>query len=89
LLLNRSGFKIIESSCIYGEYAAVASSLRFWLRAKFGKKRWVKFVEKVVFSYPARILLSPLLFLATKLPKGCSTPTVFATKSNKVNYNAL
>ena len=79
-LLSKSGFKIIDTLSLYGEYAAVASSIRFWLRAKYNRKRWLNTFEKLLFSYPLRILSAPYFFITTRLLRHCAAPTVLAIK---------
>ncbi|MEM4239244.1 MAG: class I SAM-dependent methyltransferase, partial [Nitrososphaerota archaeon] len=67
MLVNKSGFVILDMRCLYGSYAAAASSIRFWMRGKYYNARWRKAMERVLFSLPLRVLASPYFFLIDKL----------------------
>lgn len=81
-LLAKTGFKVIKTLCLYGEHAAVASSIRFLLRAKHPRRQWSKTVEKLLFSYPVRILFAPYFFITARLLGHCSAPTILAIKNH-------
>lgn len=77
-LLDLSGFKLVAKKCLYGSFALSMSSLRFWLRAK--QPGFAPHLEKLIFSLPNHILLSPYFFLTDKLTRS-SPLTVFAQKT--------
>ncbi len=66
-LTDKSGFRILDIRCLYGSYAAAASSIRFWMRAKNRDAKWLKTVECFLFSLPIRVLASPYFFLMDRL----------------------
>ncbi|MGB9872409.1 MAG: class I SAM-dependent methyltransferase [Anaerolineae bacterium] len=67
ILTDKSGFRIVDMRCLYGSYAAAASSIRFWIRAKKRNAKGLKLVERILFSLPLRILASPCFFLMDRL----------------------
>lgn len=72
-LLNQSGFFIHAVRCAFGTHAAAVSSLRFWMRMKHTDTRFVEIVSGLLFSLPARILLSPMFFILDALRLSGST----------------
>lgn len=79
-LLCRGGFRLIGHSCLYGGYAAAASSVRFWLRAQSLSTGARKLLERALFSYPLRLLAAPGFTVMGRLGL-CSIPTYFALKA--------
>lgn len=75
--LRKTNFTFLDDQCIYGEHAAAISSLRFWLKAKHPKH--IAKLEKLLFSTPIRILLSPVFFITDKMKKS-SPITIIAQK---------
>lgn len=75
LLLEKTGFEVIEFSNIYGEHAAFFSSIQFLLRGITKKQIKLGFL----FSFPFRFLTSPFFYLICTLGKG-SWLTVVAKK---------
>lgn len=83
-LLHQSGFTTLGLSCLYGGYAAAASSVRFWLRTKSISPRTRERLECVLFSYPLRILTAPWFTVMERCLGVCSIPTFFAAKAKKL-----
>jgi len=79
-MFRRAGFKIIASQCLYGGYAASASSFRFWLRARALGACWRETLENVLFAYPLRFLFAPYFFVRDRWFHACSIPSFFALK---------
>ena len=75
--LQKTNFTYIEDHCIYGEHAAAMSSIRFWIKAKHPE--YNKGLERVLFSLPLRILLSPIFYITDKMKKS-SPITIIAQK---------
>jgi len=75
--LSETRLKLVGSKCLYGEHAAAMSSVRFWLRAKHPSVSHK--LDKVLFMFPMRVLLSPFFFVMDKLKKS-SPITIFAQK---------
>jgi len=81
-LLREAGFTVIERRCLYGGYAAAASSVRFWLRAQRGlPDRIRRALERLLFSPVLRIGLAPLFYVAGSWAGMCSIPTITAEKN--------
>jgi|YNPNPStandDraft_1061719.scaffolds.fasta_scaffold56234_1 ubiquinone/menaquinone biosynthesis C-methylase UbiE len=66
-LTDKSGFRILDARCLYGSYAAAASSIRFWMRARYRDAKWLMMGERALFSLPLRILVAPYFFVMDKL----------------------
>jgi len=79
-LADKSGFRILDMRCLYGSYAAAASSIRFWMRAKYRNAKWLPRVERVLFSLSFRILAAPYFFIMDRL-RLSSALTVTCVKS--------
>lgn len=75
--LQKTGFAYLDDRCIYGEHAAAMSSVRFWMKAKH--PNYNKGLEKVLFSMPIRILMSPIFYITDRMKKS-SPITIIAQK---------
>jgi SAM-dependent methyltransferase len=78
-LLARTGFRLAETRCLYGSYAAFMASVRFWLRDGRLAGRTLDWVERALFFRPLRLALAPLFFMADRL-KLSSGPTYLCIK---------
>lgn len=80
-LMEKAGFKLVESRCRYGSHALAMSSLRFWLRAN--SPAWVeRIISSIIMSLPVRILASPYFFIADRL-NWSTAPTMVCVKQCK------
>jgi SAM-dependent methyltransferase len=73
-LLQKAGFELIESSCLYGAHALFMTSLLFKLRSK---KIISPFWKKILFSPLLKLLFAPY-FLLTNILKKSSPITIIA-----------
>lgn len=77
-LLQRTGFAVCETACVYGTFALTMTSVRFWLSSLTGKRN--PMVEKILFSPIMQLLTLPYFYLQDQL-KLSSSITVFAQKT--------
>lgn len=77
-LMEATGFRVLETACFYGSYAASASSLRFWLRDHLRHAGSRQLLEKFIFSRPMRLAFFPYFFVTDRL-KRSSSLTVLCT----------
>lgn len=81
-ILNKSGFELIKSTCLYGSHSMTMTSFKFWLLGKTRLSR--KFVQRLfnlLNSFPVRLLLFPVFFIFDILQ--FSTPITLIAKKCK------
>lgn len=66
-MLEKAGFQILETRCLYGSHAAAMSSIRFWLRSELIDPRIREPLERMLFSRFLRILTAPYFYLMDRL----------------------
>ena len=78
-MIERTGYRVVETKCFYGSHAAAMSSVRFWLRSIRMNGRFRETLEQVLFSWPLRLATSPFFYATDRLQ--LSSPlTVFCSK---------
>lgn len=81
-LLNEIGFRVDHTVCLYGSYFAFMSSIQFYLRDNFRQHtRLLRIVDRFLFSYPMRLILSPYFLLSDKM-KWSTSITLIAQREN-------
>jgi SAM-dependent methyltransferase len=77
--LQKAGFKLMKTQCIYGSHAYFMTGLSFKLRSLMNPPQPLPFLEKIMFSLPARLLMSPLMYTLDTL-KVTTAPVDFCLK---------
>lgn len=78
-LTNQTGFKILIKKSFYGSHASFMSSFRFWLTKNCKSTRFIIFLNRLVFSFFFRVMLSPFFFIIEKFNLA-SIPTFVCKK---------
>jgi len=80
-MIERTGYRVVETRCFYGSHAASMSSIRFWLRSRRMNGRFRETLEQVLFSRPLRLMTSPFFYATDRLQ--LSSPlTVICSKAS-------
>lgn len=66
-LVEKAGFSILKTLCLYGSHAATMSSIRFWLRAKARNAKWREPLEHILFARAFRLMTLPIFFVIDRL----------------------
>ena len=66
-VVEKAGFRVLETKCLYGSHAAAMSSVRFWLRSRRMNGRLRQTFEQVLFSRLLRVLASPYFYAMDRL----------------------
>jgi len=87
-LMDVTGFRVVDSACFYGSYSASASSMRFWLRDRFGHTRAVRVLERLLFARATRLAFLPAFFVLDRLKRSSSVTMVCARAGSRVSGGA-
>ena len=83
-LLEKSGFRMVQSGAEFGSFMTIILDIRFWLTAKGVSKTAVNRIAKVLYHPVLRILLSPIAAVLSAISAGPSL-TVVAMKAPSAN----
>lgn len=79
-LLEKSGFKIVQTGSEFGSFMTIILDIRFWLTAKGYSKAAVNRIAKVLYHPVLRMMLSPIAAVLSGILPGPSL-TVVAMKA--------
>lgn len=69
-MVQAAGFMILDRSCVYGTYNALAYSARFAMNDRIADKRLCSALTRLILSLPVRALMLPPSWLISLLHRG-------------------